>query len=369
MMNRMIVANLAHRPIRSLISIVAIALEVTLILLIVGLSVGILNDSRARQAGIGADLLVLPPGSSNLVGVTGAPAPIKVADIIAKLPHVATVSPVVMQVATAGTVEVIFGIDLKSYEALGGGFRYLAGGPFQGPNDALVDDFFAQSKGIKAGDKLEILNNEFRVAGIVEHGKGARKFVPLKTLQDLTGAQGKASAFYVKLDNPGNTAAVVTEIQNVPGMQKYFVRSMQEYLSMMTPANTPGMSSFISVVIGVSVVIGFMVIFQAMYTAVMERTREIGILKSMGASKLYIINIILRETGLLAIVGIVVGVIFSEAARHFVLLRFFPLLRVEINADWIMRATFIAIAGAIAGAIYPAFKAAAKDPIEALAYE
>jgi putative ABC transport system permease protein len=152
-------------------------------------------------------------------------------------------------------------------------------------------------------------------------------------------------------------------------MQKYFVRSMQEYLSMMTPANTPGMSSFISVVIGVSVVIGFMVIFQAMYTAVMERTREIGILKSMGASKLYIINIILRETGLLAIVGIVVGVIFSEAARHFVLLRFFPLLRVEINADWIMRATFIAIAGAIAGAIYPAFKAAAKDPIEALAYE
>jgi putative ABC transport system permease protein len=106
-----------------------------------------------------------------------------------------------------------------------------------------------------------------------------------------------------------------------------------------------------------------------MYTAVMERTREIGILKSMGASKLYIINIILRETGVLAIVGIAVGVIFSEAARHFVLLRFFPLLRVEINADWIMRATFIAIAGAIAGAIYPAFKAAAKDPIEALAYE
>ena len=67
--------------------------------------------------------------------------------------------------------------------------------------------------------------------------------------------------------------------------------------------------------IGISVVIGFIVIFQAMYTAVMERTREIGILKSIGASKLYIVNVILRETVLLAIGGIVVGVLFSLAAR------------------------------------------------------
>ena len=65
---------------------------------------------------------------------------------------------------------------------------------------------------------------------------------------------------------------------------------------MMTPSNYPGLSTFIEVVIGISVIIGFIVIFQAMYTAVMERTREIGILKSMGASKFYIVNVILRET-------------------------------------------------------------------------
>src|SRR5438270_12423818 len=93
MMNKMIVSNLAHRPLRSAISIVAIALEVTLILLIVGFSIGLLNDSRARQAGIGADVIVLPPGSSNFVGLTGAPAPIKIADILAKQPHVTVVSP------------------------------------------------------------------------------------------------------------------------------------------------------------------------------------------------------------------------------------------------------------------------------------
>ena len=73
MMNRMIVANLVHRPIRSAISIVAIALEVTLILLIVGLSLGILNDVKQRQAGMGADVIVLPSGSSVISGVSGAP--------------------------------------------------------------------------------------------------------------------------------------------------------------------------------------------------------------------------------------------------------------------------------------------------------
>src|SRR3954447_25089949 len=99
MMNRMIIGNLLHRPMRSIISIVAIALEVTLILLIVGLSLGILNDSRQRQAGIGADVIVMPPGSSFIVGLTGAPMSIKVGDILAKLPHVVTAAPVVTTVS------------------------------------------------------------------------------------------------------------------------------------------------------------------------------------------------------------------------------------------------------------------------------
>jgi hypothetical protein len=93
MMNRMVVSNVVHRPVRSLISVIAIALEVTMILLIVGFSLGTLNDSRQKHAGIGAGVIVLPPASSAIVGMTGAPASIKVADILAKLPHVTSVAP------------------------------------------------------------------------------------------------------------------------------------------------------------------------------------------------------------------------------------------------------------------------------------
>jgi len=100
----------------------------------------------------------------------------------------------------------------------------------------------------------------------------------------------------------------------------------------------------------------------------MERTREIGILKSMGASKAYIINAILRETVLLAILGIVVGIAISYTARGAIVAHF-STLRILVTPGWVLRATAIAIVGALGGAIYPAFKAAQKDPIDALAYE
>ena len=362
----MILANLVHRPVRSIISVVAIAVEVTLILLIVGLSLGMLNDAKNRTVGIGADLMVQPPGSSNLIAISGAPVPIKIADKLREMPHVTVVAPVVWQLNTSGAIEAIYGIDLQSFEALRP-FQYLSGGPFQGPDDAIVDDYFATSKNVKVGDTINILNHDFHVAGIVLNGHGARKFVPLATLQDLIGAQNKASVFYLKLDDVRNVDAVKHEIA-AAGMSQYIVRSMAEYLSMMTAGNLPGLSQFITVVICVAVIIGFIVIFQAMYTAVMERTREIGILKSLGASKLYIVNVILRETVVLAIGGIIVGILLSMAARRGIHAKL-PTLPIQIQTDWILYAILIAIGGAVLGALYPAFKAAQKDPIEALAYE
>jgi putative ABC transport system permease protein len=366
-MNKMILANLVHRPVRSLISIIAIALEVTLILLIVGLSLGMLNDAKNRTVGIGADLMIQPPGSSLFMGISGAPVPAKIADVIRKQPHVAVVSPVVWQLNASGALEVIYGID-DSFQQLRP-FQFLEGGPFQNPDDVIVDDYFATAKKVKVGDRIKILGpNDFRVSGIVLNGHGARKFLQMSTLQELNGSQGKASVFFVKVDNPANIDLVKREIQNIEGMRDYKVITMAEYLSMMTAGSLPGFSQFITVVISVAVIIGFIVIFQAMYTAVMERTREIGILKSMGASKFYIVNVILRETVVLAFGGIVLGIFLSMAARRGIHAKL-PTLPIQIDANWITYAILIAIGGAILGALYPAFKGAQKDPIEALAYE
>jgi putative ABC transport system permease protein len=375
-MNRMVVSNLVHRPLRSLISIVAIAVEVTLILVIVSFALGMLNDAAARTRGIGADLMVQPPGSSIFTAVSGAPVSQKIAKVLReKVPHVTAAVPVITQVTTSGNLEVIYGIALPpfgdpedSFENVSGPLHYLKGGPFSKPDDIIVDDIFASSKRLHLGDKVAVLNHDFHICGIVEHGKGARKFLPMSTLQDLIGGQGKASIFYVKLDDPRNADEAHRAVNAIPGMEQYVVRSMQEYMSLMTPEHVPGLSAFITVVIGVAVVIGFIVIFQAMYTAVMERTREIGILKSLGASKVYIIRLILRETILLAVVGIILGIIVSYTASM-TIVHYVPTLQVRIERMWLLYASLIAVTGALLGALYPAFKAAQKDPIDALAYE
>jgi putative ABC transport system permease protein len=367
-MNRMILANLVHRPFRTIISVVAVAVEVTLILLIVGIMLGMLSDTSSRQVGIGADIMVQPPGSSLLMGMNGAPVSVKVANKISVLPHVVAVAPVVTQTTISKSLEVLYGIDLPSFNAVTGGFRYLSGGPFQGPYDIIVDDLKAASDHVKVGDTVQALNHDFRISGIVEHGKGARKFVPIATLQDLIGAMGKATIFYVKLDDPNNADAVVHDIKSIPGMEQYGVHSIKEYLSLMTSASIPGLTTVIDVVIGISMIIGVIVIFQAMYTAVMERTREIGILKALGADKFYIVNVVLRETLLIAIGGIILGIVFSFAAKAG-LKTHFQTLPVMISYRLMLKAAVIALVGAMLGAFYPAIKAAQKDPIDALAYE
>jgi putative ABC transport system permease protein len=367
-MNKLVFNNLLHRPLRTAISVFAVAIEVVMILSIVAIMYGMLNDQKTRISGIGADMIVRPANASFMTGVSGAPAPIKVADVLRKVPHIAVVAPVITNLSTAGSVETIWGIDFASYNALKP-FVFVDGGPFQGPNDVIIDDYFARAdKGHKVGDTTKILNHDFRICGIVEHGKGGRKFLPLDTLGSLMGSEGHATLFYLKSDNVANQELIRTELKSVPGMSDYQVQTMDEWLSLMTPEHLPAFTTALNTVISIAVIVGFLVIFQSMYTAVMERTREIGILKSLGASKGYIVGVVLRETLVLSVAGVILGILFSLALRAFMSYRN-PTFSFQLTAEWMIRGALIAFAGALLGAVYPALKAAHKDPIDALAYE
>src|SRR5215471_6891650 len=300
-MNKLIVANLTNRPVRSLISVIAVAMEVTLILVIVGILLGILNDTNERHKAIGADALVRPPGSGFILTQTPAPMSMKYGEIIRKIPHVKIVVPVVLEPGSSAT-ETIWGVDVRALDSLGSPFRYVSGGPFHNPNDILVDDYLASEKHLRVGDHLDVLNQDFRICGVIEHGKGGRKFIPIATLQELIQQPGKATVFFVKLDDVQHYPEFKNALLRIEGMQKFFIVSMSEYLTLMSPENLRPLKISINTVVGVALCIGFIVIFQSMYTAVMERTREIGILKSLGASKLYVTNVVIRETVLLAVV-------------------------------------------------------------------
>ncbi len=363
-MNKLVVGNLVHRPLRSIISVFAIAIEVIMILSISAILMGKLNGFKTRQNGIGMDILVRPNTASNLIGMSPAGASIKVADVLARIPHVVVAAPVNVQIHSS--LDPIYGIDFKSFDALLP-FTFLSGTPFQGPDDVILDDYAAAGK--KVGETVTILNHPFRLSGIVEHGKGGRKFLPIATMGALTGTEGKATMFYLRTEDPPKYQDDVRKaILATDGMSTYSVATADEYLSSISPDRLPGFNIGLEVVIGIAVVIGFLVIFQSMYTAVMERTREIGILKSLGAGRIYIVGVVLRETGVLAVAGIVIGIAASFVLSGALQNRF-PTLDFVINLPYVWKAAAIAFVGAVFGALYPAFKAASKDPIDALSYE
>jgi putative ABC transport system permease protein len=211
---------------------------------------------------------------------------------------------------------------------------------------------------------VSLLGHEFTISGIVEHGKGARYFVPLQTAQDVVGADKRVSMFYVrsKGDTEGTRAEIVKLLPN------HRVRSMAEYLTLMNSANLPELKPFIRSMVGLGVAISFLVVLLTMYTMVLERTREIGILKALGLSRIDVLWLIVAETLLMAALGIALGLASTYVVR-LVLKYAAPTLTVLISQDWIVRTTLLAVAGAVSGALYPAYRAAQYDPVDALAYE
>src|SRR5579864_9707272 len=325
MMGELILRNLLHRPMRTLIGAMGVAVEVALVILIVGLTSGLLTETAKRIEGIGADIMLQPPAASIIINFSGSPMPTKIGEKVAELKYVRDVAPALLQFNSSGAVETIWGIDKDSFHAVSGGFVFIAGHDMEGPDDLLVDDWAAKAKNIEAGQTYRLLEHDFHVAGIVEHGKGARLFIPLQTLQDLSGARDKASIFFIKCTRPEHTKAVMDDIHALLPTNE--IRPLQDYISLMTSANIPGLDAFIDSMIALAVAIGFLVIFLSMYTTVIERTRDIGVLKSLGASKGYIVKALLSEASLICGTGIVAGIVLSYTTRS-ILVSAFPTLAI-----------------------------------------
>ncbi len=364
MVNTLVIENLKHRPVRTALSIVAIGVEVTMMLTLVGLSRGMLDDVARRARGVGADIVVRPPGTS-LLGLSTAPMPEKLVAFLERQPHVT--QAVGSMVHPVSGVTTITGIHLDAFNRMSGGFKYLEGGPFRGPGEIIVGEFYARQNNLRAGSTVQLMNRAWRVAGVVEEGKLARLVVPLHVLQDLTANTGKISQVWVKVDSPASVQPVIAALK--AQLKDYPIYSMEELTSLISVNNVPGLRAFIGVIVTLAIVVGFLVVFLSMYTAVLERTREIGILKALGASPAFILDILLRETALLVALGSILGILFSYGTR-WIVTTFVPAsLTQVIVPDWWGIAAAIALAGALLGATYPGWRAARQDPIEALAYE
>jgi putative ABC transport system permease protein len=335
-----------------------------MILTLVGVSYGTLDEAARRARGVGAHIVVRPPGAS-VIAAGSSPMSDGLLPFFTKQPHVTFATGTIIQ--PLGGFDTLTGIDLPQFDKMSGGFRFIKGGAFYGDDDVIVDEYYAKEKNLDVGSAVQLMNHQWRVSGIFESGKLARVCAKLDVLQVLTGSPRKLSQIYLKVDDPIHAQMVVSDLRNrMPG---YFIYTMEEFTSLLTISSVGLLRNFIGVVIGIAVIVGFIIVTLAMYTAVLERTREIGILKALGASSGYILNLLFRETLLIAIIGTIVGIIMTYGTQWLMMHAVPASLTQETVYQWWPITGMISVIGAVLGTIFPGWKAVRQDVIQALSYE
>lgn len=376
-MDNLLVANITERPTRAITSVLGIALGVVLIVVTVGLARGMLHSTGRREGAIGAELMFQPPGSFG-AGVTTTPLslPVAYSRALSKIEGVKATTPVGRYVRSgAGGIgfELIEGVAIKGTSSFASysditGIRIVEGRNIseenKEDNEIIIDRQRAHEQGMTVGSSMELLGRTFIVVGIYEPEVGARIKMRLRAMQDLLGTAEKCSWILIKCDSPAVQEDVARRIEaEFPGNQIIFTRDIPGFYE----KGIPTLNVFLQVVVGLATVISMLIILLAMYTAVTERTREIGILKSLGASKRFIVGVVEAEALLISAMGVVVGLGLSLATREGI--TSFTTLVVEFEAKWVAIATGVGLLGGAMGALYPALHAAGQDPVKALAYE
>jgi len=355
--------SVTSRPLRSVLSVIAIAIQVIFVLLIIGLTSGVISEWGKRVEGVGADILVQPPNAPIFLPFSSAVMQESLSDKIEALPGVDVVAPTVI-LTEPKNLALVYGIDFKKFNALSHGFLFRDGRPFEGPDEAIADDIIAQTKHLKVGSQITLLNHPFTVCGIVAHGKGARYFVPIRTAQDIGSVEKRVSLFYVR--SKGDTEATRAQILKLTPDNS--IRSLTEYVSLMNSTNLPQLRPFTRTMVSLGIVISFLVVLLNMHTMVMERTREIGILKALGFSRFDVVQMFLGETLIVTLLGISLGLLLTFLVQA-ILRETVPTLTIMLSARWIFSSVGLALVGALTGAVFPALRAASYDPVVALAYE
>lgn len=366
-MDNLVLSNMTHRPARTFVSILGVAVGVLLVAFTVGLAHGVLRERGRRESEVGAEILLRAAGSIGF-GAQPFKLPVERADEIQKLPGVRVAVPIGQTADTSDTgfgMRFIDGISFERYAQLSG-LRIIEGRALESGDEAIVDSIWKEQRKAKVGDRVKLLGRSFTLVGIYEPPGGARIKIPLSTAQANAGIAGGAfcTAVLVSVNNPAEQEAVAERIHAAfPEDQLIFTRELPELYA----SSVPALDVFIKVVVGVAAVISMLVILLAMYTTVTERTRQIGVLKSLGMSNAGVAWVIEQEALAVSVLGVLLGVVLTLAAR-FVVMRT-TTLTVDIEPKWLAVSLAIGLLGGTLGALYPALRAARQDPVDALSYE
>lgn len=365
-MDNLVTSNIMQRPIRTLVSVAGVALGVTLIMLFTGLARGMSNDLQRRASNVRAELIFMRPGAVQLTSTT-ANLSIQYVDRLKQIDGVEDAIPVIrhfFQGTKGFGIEQIDGVNWEDYSRMNG-IRVVDGQAPKALDEVVIDETKARNNNLKVGDKIKPFGKQdYRVVGIYAPESGARVKMTLDALQEELEAKGKCTFIFIKLRNTDQLLEMQQKIN--AELPHNTIQPTREIFTSLEK-NIPYLGVFLRVLVGLAAVVSALVVMLAMYTTITERTREIGILKAMGASRGYIVGIIEKEAILISIIGLAAGFVASMIAGYFIH-RVYGLL-FEFSWTWTFTAAAIGLLGGIVGALYPAMRASNLDPVNALAYE
>jgi len=367
-MNNLVFSNMLHRPARTIVSILGIAVGVLLIVFTIGLANGTLREQAKREANVGAEIMLC---ASNCLGVTGSASlalPVALIDEVKNGAGVETAVSIGRNSVSASDTNtgslIIEGINFEEYASVVG-LTIIEGRKFSGAGgEVITDTAYQKKKKSKIGDKIKLYDRDFTIVGTYEPAAGARVKLPLNEMQAQLGGEGKVSAFLVKIKPDADAETVAQNLKTKFPDNGIILTTDIEELYM---AGIPALNVFLNVIIGVAAIISALVVLLTMYTTVTERTRQIGIMKSLGMSKRAIAWIVTQEALLITFCGIVGGILLTIILRF--LLTKITTLEVELNPLVWTITLIVGLVGGALGALYPALRAARLDAVEALSYE
>jgi putative ABC transport system permease protein len=365
-MDNLVVSNVRQRPIRTLVSVAGVALGVCLVMLFTGLARGMSNDMQRRATNVRAEIIFTRPGAIQLTA-TSANLSTKYVETLKQIEGVEEALPVIRYIIQGGSgfgFEQIEGVEWGPYARVNQ-LHLEEGKAPQADDEIVIDLTKARNNKLKVGDTLKLFGGrQYRITGIYSPESGARVKMTLAAMQEALESPGKATYILVKVRNPNEQVAVAQRINAaLPGNKIQLTRDVFTSLE----KSIPYLGVFLRILVGLAAVVSALVVMLAMYTTITERTREIGILKALGASRRYIVFIIESEALLISAVGLIAGFILSFAIGYAI--HQFYGLYFEFGWGWALTAAAIGILGGAFGALYPALRASNLDAVSALAYD
>ncbi len=393
-------ANILHNKLRSVVCACAVGVGIAMLVVQLSLSHGMLQEVADRMQSVDAELIVLPK-HANVIFQGGAifsdgyVQHIESATLDGRKLVTKAIPVFLETIRLSGQQQRVFGIDPDDITDFLGSRKLLTGRLFTGAKEfkrqldtlsgerrrydpelvtdamlsraceLVIDSRLARAGGYSVGDVTTVFGRRFTIVGIVESGVAGRVFAPLQALRHiLNGGVPWSSMFFVKLADPALAEPAADLLAEKIGAK---VELKSRYGQMLKESFTQ-VYLYLNAASATALVVCFLFTMMTMYTLVLERTREIGILKSLGASKRFLLANTVLEAVVLCLAGTVVGIALSFLAK-WLIEALLPLNTVSIEWRWLGLAMLVGVVGGAVSALYPGYRAAKLDPAIALSYE